>query len=228
MITLNLPLSLHDVSRILFGSFAIAIVMWKIAEMLEPANADFAPKGGRGGRRALAGVSVASAVSAIVMAQLVSARPGSSVFVLFAAIAPGLAWIDLRSMFLPFPILTIMALAALVTFSVDALWSGSASHLVRAVSSGLIVVVVGWAWWKGASDQIGLGDVALLGVVGLYLGWWSVPVLWTGLVLACLLWWTTIAMVRLGRSSTGPYLPLGPALLGGCWWATALAATGGL
>jgi leader peptidase (prepilin peptidase) / N-methyltransferase len=209
------------------GGFAIAVVMWRIASVLEPVDVEFALATGRGRGWALGVVLVASAVSAAAMTQLLPIRPATAGFVLFAAVAPGLAWIDARSMLLPFPILAVLALAALAGFGVDVGEAGSAGNLVRAILSGIVVAVLGWVWWKVAGDGVGLGDVALLGVVGLYLGWFSVLAVWIGLAIACLLALVAVAVARIGRVPRGSLVPLGPPILAGWWAATAVAVVGG-
>lgn len=210
------------------GGFVTAVVMWSVAAVLEPVDAAVAPGSRRSRWWALVWVSAASAISAVAMAQLMPSRSASAVFVLFAAVAPGLAWVDVRSMLLPFPILGVLALAALAAFSVDAWWSGSAGHLARATFSGLVVAVLGWLWWKVAGDGVGLGDAALLGVVGLYLGWFSVVAVWVGLAIACLLALVTVALARIGRGRrpAGSLVPLGPPILAGWLAASAMAASG--
>jgi leader peptidase (prepilin peptidase) / N-methyltransferase len=215
-------------AAVVIGGFAIAVVMWRIAAVLEPVNAEPVPETKRGRWWSLMWVSAASAVSAATMAQVMPARPAATGFVILAAVAPGLAWIDVRSMLLPFPILTVLSLAALAAFSVDAWWSGSAGSLARAAFSGLVVAVLGWLWWKVAGDGVGLGDAALLGVAGLYLGWFSVAAVWVGLAIACLLALITVALGRIGRGRrpAGSLVPLGPPILAGWWAATALVATG--
>lgn len=210
------------------GGLAIAVAMSLIAADLEPAGA--APGCARRRCRwwVVAAVAAMSAASAVVMAQLVPDRPASVAFLLLAAVAPGLAWIDVHSMLLPFPILAVLAFAAFAAFSVDAWWSVSPAHLGRATFSGLVVAVLGWVWWKVAGDGVGLGDVALLGVVGLYLGWFSVAAVWAGLAVACLLALVAVPLVRVGRGPMRSLVPLGPPILVGWWAATALAATGGM
>ncbi|MCC3762590.1 hypothetical protein K3N28_05840 [Glycomyces sp. TRM65418] len=209
------------------SGLAIAIVLWRIADVLEPANALAAGKSRRMQWWALTGVSMASLVSAVAMAHVAPLRPASVAFVLLAAAAPGLASIDVRSMLLPFPILAVLAVAALAQFSIDAWWSGSAGRLGQAVLSGLVVAVLGWMWWKAAGDTVGLGDVALLGVVALYLGWFSITAVWAGLVIACLLASMSLLLSRIGREPKASLVPMGPPILAGWWVATALAAAGG-
>jgi hypothetical protein len=206
------------------GGFVIAVVMWRIAAVdAEPVAG---PRGGRWW--AFLWVSTMSAISAAAMAQLMPARPATAGFVLFAAVAPGLASIDLRTLLLPFPILAVLTAAALVVFSVDAWWSGSARNLERAVICGLVVAVLGWVWWKAVGEGVGLGDVALFGVVGLYLGWLSVVAVWTGLAIACTLAWVALVLSRIGRGPNASLVPMGPPILAGWWVATALAANGGM
>lgn len=208
------------------GGIAVAVLMWRIAAMLEPVDVAPAPWTRRSRWWALTWVLVVSAISAAAMAQSVAARPASLGLVLFAAVAPGLAWIDMRSLLLPYPILAVLAFAALVSFCVDAWWSGGAVHLGRAVLCGGVLAVLGWLWWKAVDGGVGLGDVALLGVVGLYLGWFSVAAVWTGLAIASLIALAVLVLARIGRVPRGSLVPLGPPILAGWWAATALAATG--
>ncbi|MCD0444279.1 hypothetical protein LO763_11665 [Glycomyces sp. A-F 0318] len=210
------------------GGFAVAVLLWRIAETLELSGAVSPVMTGWRRWRTLAWVSALTMISAAAMAQMMPARPAASAFVMFAAVTPGLAWIDVRSMLLPFPLLGGLALAAVAGFSIDAWRFGSGQSLERALACGLVVAVLGWVCWRSVKDQVGLGDVALLGVTSLFLGWWSAAAVWLAVVVACLLWWVTMAMFRLGRTSTGSYIPLGPAILGGWWTATALVVAGGM
>lgn len=213
---------------IALGGLAIAVVMWRIAGVLETVGIEPAFATRRGRWWALLWVSAASAVSAAAMTQLMPTRPAAAGFVLFAAVAPGLAVIDVRTMLLPFPILAVLTVAALVLFSVDAWWSGCARHLERAVLCGLVVAVLGWVWWKAVGEGVGLGDVALLGVVALYLGWFSAVAVWAGIVIACLLASVALVSSRIRRGPKVSLVPMGPPILAGWWMATALVAAGGM
>ncbi|WP_249523816.1 hypothetical protein [Modestobacter marinus] len=75
-----------------------------------------------------------------------------------------------------------------------------------------------------SSGGLGMGDVRLAGLRGLYLGWLGWPVVVAGFFLGCLLQavvgLTLLAARRVDRR-TG--LPFGPALLGGALAAALLA-----
>ena len=71
---------------------------------------------------------------------------------------------------------------------------------------------------------MGLGDVKLSGVLGLYLGWLS----WAHLVVGAFLGFLVggvvgIALMAVGRAGRKSMVPYGPSMLAGAWLAVAFA-----
>ena len=151
-------------------------------------------------------------------------RPSTIAFALFASVTPVLAAIDAFCHRLPFVFSGGALVLGLVCFGVDALSSGVV-QLQRAALAFLVVGVLALVWWRSFGGQVGLGDVVLLAVIGLYTGWWSWAAVWAGVTLGFLLAAVAALVGRWQAGHGGGYLPLGPWLLGGCWGAVALAAT---
>ncbi|MBB5801288.1 leader peptidase (prepilin peptidase)/N-methyltransferase [Saccharothrix ecbatanensis] len=127
-----------------------------------------------------------------------------------------LVLIDLTCHRLPHAITGAMFLGGLVLLGYAALRVGGTSAFLRAVTASGLLFATMLAVAVLASPMIGGGDVALLGTVGLYLGWvdWSRVVV--GLLLA-LLMATLAATALLASRRIGPRDPfaIGPAIVGG-------------
>jgi leader peptidase (prepilin peptidase)/N-methyltransferase len=163
-----------------------------------------------------------------VCAAAVAARFGWSAqlpaWLWLVAVGLLLALVDLRTRLLPNRVLlpgvvggvVLLAVAAAVDDSWPAL--GRAVLAAAAAAAGLLVLAL------IAPRGMGMGDVKLAGLLGLYLGWLGWPVVLTGLFLGflvqALLGLALLAAHRVGRRSE---LPFGPALLAGALVAALLA-----
>jgi len=144
-------------------------------------------------------------------------------FMLFAAVTPGLMVVDAMTHRLPFAVTGPLAAVMACGFGWDAVRSGESADLERAAWAVLLVGALSLAWWRLVDGQLGLGDVALLTVIGGYAGWLSWATVWGGLTLGFALAAVAALLARWRAGGPGGYMPLGPWLLAGCWAAIALA-----
>jgi leader peptidase (prepilin peptidase)/N-methyltransferase len=135
----------------------------------------------------------------------------------FAAGSAALGVIDARTKRLPnrivFPLYGIGLVGLTLASWLDRDWTALLAALVAmAVLYGLFYVLAMFG-------PMGFGDVKLAGVLGLYLGWLGIPVVYAGLLLgtvsAALVALTLLALRRAKLKET--QMPYGPYLLGGAW-----------
>jgi leader peptidase (prepilin peptidase)/N-methyltransferase len=174
-------------------------------------------------RAAVAGVVLAGLLAGAVV--LTGWRPATLALAWAAGAGVVLAGVDLLCHRLPdrvtWPAYAVCA-AALVA---DALVLGSWPALLRAVVAGVVAFGVAAGAAAISPEGLGYGDVKLLGLLGLLLGWFGWGVLMAGVFLGLL----TGAMVSLlllatRRAGWRTALPFGPPLLAGAVLALALAA----
>lgn len=167
---------------------------------------------------------VGGAAGAAAVAAALPERPAAVAFAVFAAVTPGLAVIDAVTHRLPFALSGGLAVVATVGFSWDAILSDETGPFTRAAWTMLVVGGVALVWWRCLDGGVGLGDVALLAMVGCYCGWWSWVAVWGALILGFALAALGALVARWRARGPGGYMPLGPWLLAGCWAAIVLAA----
>ncbi|MEU5874228.1 prepilin peptidase [Glycomyces sp. NPDC047369] len=155
--------------------------------------------------------------AALAVAHTSALRPASVALVAAAAATPVLAFIDIRARQLPLPLSGLLAAAAALAFSIDACFYGTWSHTWSALVSALVTGSVAAVFWYLVRGSLGLGDVALLTVIALYLGWHSWAAAWLG-VLAATFAACMLALAHKIRYRTkGARIPLGPTYLA-VWW----------
>jgi leader peptidase (prepilin peptidase)/N-methyltransferase len=143
----------------------------------------------------------------------------------FVAVGLLLAVVDLRTMLLPNRVLLPGLVGGLVLLAAAAAADGSWSALGRAALAGGAAFAVLLALALVAPTGMGMGDVKLAGLLGLYLGWLGWPVVLTGLFLGFFLQAVIgVALLVARRAGRRTELPFGPALLGGALLAALVSA----
>jgi leader peptidase (prepilin peptidase)/N-methyltransferase len=178
-----------------------------------------------GRRIVLTGVLLAAVLGAAVT--FTGMRPAlvGLVWVVVAALVLGA--VDLASHRLPDRVTYPTVAVCAVAFTVDAVVLGTWPALLRAVLAAAVAFGVGAVAASLSPAGLGFGDVKLLGLIGLVLGWVGWETLATGIFLG-LLTGALIAAALLVTRRAGwrTALPFGPPLLVGA--ALALASHGPL
>jgi leader peptidase (prepilin peptidase)/N-methyltransferase len=174
-------------------------------------------------------VAVVTAVFAGLLAgalQLTGARPATAALAWAAGAAVVLGAVDLTSHRLPDRVTYPAAVVCSVAFLVDAVVLGAWGELLRAVAAAAAAFVVAYGAAAVSPDAFGFGDVKLLGLLGLVLGWFGWGVLLAGVFLG-LLTGAVVSLVLLTTRRAGwrTALPFGPPLIAGAVLALALGAT---
>lgn len=137
-------------------------------------------------------------------------------FLYLAAIALALALIDIDVHKLPNAIVLPSYLAGIVLFTAAAFLSGDFAPLLRA---GIAMAALALSYFLMAliyPGGMGMGDVKLAGVVGLYLGWIGWGAVFVGAIAAFVLGGIFgIALMASGRATRKTGIPFGPWMLVG-------------
>lgn len=147
---------------------------------------------------------------------LAGARPATVALAWAAGAAVVLGAVDLLSHRLPdrvtFPAAAVCAAALLVDAAVMGTWT----WFLRALAAAAAAFAVGVVAAALSPDGFGFGDVKLLGLLGLVLGWFGWGVLMTGVFLG-LLTGALVSLVLLATRRVGwrTAIPFGPPLLAG-------------
>ena len=152
-------------------------------------------------------------------------RPATAALAWAAGAAVVLGAVDLAVHRLPDRVTYPAAAVCVAAFLVDAVVLGSWGALVRALAAGAVAFAVATAVRVLAPQGFGFGDVKLLGLLGLVLGWFGWGVLMAGVFLGLL----SGAMVSLGLLATRRVgwrtaIPFGPPLLVGAVLVLALGS----
>lgn len=144
-------------------------------------------------------------------------------FTVFLVGTAALAAIDARTMLLPNRVMYPVAWSGMGLLAAAASVSGSWSRLLTAVLSGAVSVVVFFLVHKVSG--LGLGDVRLAGLIGLFLGWFGPGVVLAGVVLGMVLGAVVgVVLLTAGKVGRRSMLPYGPFLVAGAWIALLCAA----
>lgn len=159
---------------------------------------------------------------AILSANDVAAAISSSLtllaFLYLAAISIALAAIDLDSHRLPNSIVLPAFAVAGVMLGAAALLSGDVVSIARAAAGAGVLFTVYLVLALIAPRGMGMGDVKLAGVLGLYLGWIGWGALAVGSLGAFVLGGVVgMALIVLRRASRSTAIPFGPWMLAGAW-----------
>lgn len=144
-------------------------------------------------------------------------------FLYFAAISIALAMIDIDTHRLPNAIVLPSYLVAIVLFVASAVVSGEYTPLIRAGIAMAILFVAYFAMAFVYPAGMGLGDVKLAGVIGLYLGWTGWGALAVGAFAAFILAGLfAIVLIVSRRANRKSGIPFGPWMLIGAWFGVAI------
>lgn len=132
----------------------------------------------------------------------------------FLICAPVLALIDLREHRLPNRIIYPWALFTLALVPLLGLLLGDGSAVLRAVAAGLTWALVFLGIRLVHPPSLGMGDVKLVLVLGVYAGFLGWPVLGAAVVLSCLSGGlVSAALLITRRADRRTAIPFGPFLL---------------
>lgn len=139
----------------------------------------------------------------------------------FLAGSGTLAVVDARTKRLPnrimFPLYGFGAVGLTLASAVGHEWT---RLIVAALSAGLLYGLFWLFWFFG---PMGFGDVKLVGMLGLFLGWVGLPAVIAGLLLGMLAAaFTGIGMMIVRKATLKTELAYGPYLIAGSWAALAL------
>ena len=159
-------------------------------------------------------MTVVFAVLLVGAVELTGARPATAALAWAAGAAVVLGAVDLASHRLPDRVTYPAAAVCVAAFLVDAAVLGSWGALARAVAAAAAAFVVGAGASALSPEGLGFGDVKLLGLIGLVLGWFGWGVLLAGVFLG-LLAGAVVSLARLATRRAGwrTALPFGPPLL---------------
>ncbi|MGY1723742.1 prepilin peptidase [Blastococcus sp. SYSU DS0533] len=150
-------------------------------------------------------------------------RPATAALVWAAGAAVVLAGVDLAAHRLPDRVLLPAAAVCGAALLADAALLGTWPALLRALVAGAAALVLSGAARLTGPAALGFGDVKLLGLLGLVLGWagWGVLLagLFLGLVTGAMV---SLVLVATGRAGWRSTVPFGPPLLVGAVLALAI------
>jgi leader peptidase (prepilin peptidase)/N-methyltransferase len=206
----------------LFAAAGLVLGPWLARVTVRLATRDPAA---RAGLVRVGATSLAAAAAVGVAPLLAGERPAALAFAWFGGAAVVLAGVDLASHRLPdrvtFPAAGVCAAALLVDAAVTGPWSA----LLRAVAAALAAYAVGTLARLVQPRGFGGGDVKLLGLLGLVLGWAGWDVLVTGVFSGLLLGAVgSLLLMAVGRAGWRTAVAFGPPLLAGAHVALVLSA----
>ena len=144
-------------------------------------------------------------------------------FAVFLAGTAVLALIDAHTMLLPNRVLYPVFWSGLALLACSTACAGSWLRLAVALASA--ATLVGGFFLLHKTSGLGMGDVRLAGLLGLFLGWVGPATAFAGLVLGTLLAGVFASVLLLTRKTTRRRMvPYGPFLILGAWLALSLAA----
>ncbi|RZU31477.1 prepilin peptidase [Blastococcus saxobsidens] len=172
-------------------------------------------------RDALVGALTAGLLCAAAL--LGGVRPLTAGLAWVAAAAVVLGAVDLTAHRLPDRVLLPAAAAFTAALLADAAVLGTWGALARGALAGGLLYLVAAAAAAVSPAALGYGDVKLLALLGLVLGWFGWGVLIAGLFLGLLLGTVvSVVLVATRRASWRSTVPLGPPLLAGAVLALAV------
>ncbi|WP_432533510.1 prepilin peptidase [Kineococcus arenarius] len=135
-------------------------------------------------------------------------------YLYLAGIAVALALIDLDVRRLPDVIVLPSYPVALLLLGVASAADGQWAALLRALTGAAVLFLVYAVLWFARPGGMGLGDVKLAGVLGLYLGWWGWDALVVGGFAAFFIGGlVSLPLVLAGGAGRKSSIPFGPCML---------------
>ena len=175
------------------------------------------------------------AVSLIFVSPILEARtiPGMIAatlalvaFLYLAAVSVTLALIDLDVRRLPNAIVLPSYIVAAALFGAASILTADYSGLIRAAIAMAALVIAYFLMAVVKPGGMGLGDVKLAGVIGIYLGWVGWGPLAVGALAAFILGGVYALVLILSRRATRKSgVPFGPWMLAGAWLGIAAGTT---
>ena len=176
-------------------------------------------------RRRVATTAVLAAAALAAGPALAGPRPAAAALSWLGGAAVVLAGVDLASHRLPDRVLLPAAAAGAAALAADAAVTGSWPALLRAVAAAGLTFAVAAGAAAVSPEGLGFGDVKLLGLLGLLLGWAGWGVLLGGVLLGLVLGAVgSLLLLATRRAGWRTAVPFGPPLLAGAYLALALAA----
>jgi leader peptidase (prepilin peptidase) / N-methyltransferase len=170
-------------------------------------------RGGQASPRRVGIVTGLAAVALGAVAGAVGAEPQLPAYLWLAAVGVALAVIDLETLRLPDRLTLPSYPVGLVLLAIPADWPASGRAVLAAAITGAAALVLALLAPRGG---LGLGDVKLLGVLGLFLGWLGWGVLVVGVALGFALGAVAaVGMLASRRAGLRDHLAFGPWLIAG-------------
>ena len=174
--------------------------------------------------RRVAATSLLSAAALAAAPALAGARPATLALAWFGAAAVVLAGVDLAVHRLPDRVTYPAAAGCAAALAADAAVLGTWSALLRAVVAAAVALGLAVAGRVVQPAGFGWGDVKLLGLLGLLLGWAGWGVLMAGVFAGLLIGAVgSLLLIAAGRAGWRTAIAFGPPLLAGAYVALALA-----
>ncbi|WP_341952896.1 prepilin peptidase [Salinibacterium sp. TMP30] len=139
-------------------------------------------------------------------------------FLYLAAISIALTLIDLDTKTLPNKIVLPSILVGVALLALASVGTGNWAALLGALAGGAALFLFYFIVALISPRGMGMGDVKLAAVLGLYLGWLGWGVLAVGAFAAFLLGGVfAIALLLIGRARRRTAIPFGPWMIAGAW-----------
>jgi leader peptidase (prepilin peptidase)/N-methyltransferase len=175
-------------------------------------------------RRRVVLTAVLAAAALAAGPVLAGARPAAAALAWLGGAAVVLAGVDLASHRLPDRVVFPAAAGCAAALVVDGAVTGSWPALVRAVAAAVLAFAVAAGAAALSPEGLGFGDVKLLGLLGLLLGWAGWGVLLGGVLFGLVLGAVgSLLLLATRRAGWRTAVPFGPPLLAGAYLALALA-----
>ena len=170
-------------------------------------------RGGQATPRRVAVVTGLAAVALGVVAGALGAEPQLPAYLWLAAVGVALAVIDIETLRLPDRLTLPSYPVGLVLLAIPADWPALGRAVLAAVITGVAAFLLALLAPRGG---LGLGDVKLLGLLGLFLGWLGWGVLVVGVALGFALGAVAaVGMLASRRAGFRDHLAFGPWLIAG-------------